>query len=292
MDEIVEKLKQLGFNSYEAKVYIALLKKYPATGYEISKLADIPQARAYDTLKALENAQIETTKKNKPVTYTPIKPKELTKQFKRKIDATIDFLDKKLPNVKEDYVEPVLNVTGTHRITEKIIELIKNAREEIFLQVWAQDYKTIEPYLLDAYNRGLEIRIVGCDSFMSPFSSIFYLSGTNILEYNKGKRYIFLTIDNKEGLFGKLGSNIKNEDLRMLWTKNEEIVFLMKSYIVNNMFLVDIEDNFPEQLRYFYGHGLKKLKDKIKTNTILQLKKISRPSGRNFFKKKKKTRER
>ncbi len=263
MDEIVEKLKQLGFNSYEAKVYLALLKKYPATGYEISKLADIPQARAYDTLKALENAQVVTSSKNKPVTYTPIKPKELTKQFKRKIDATIDFLDKKLPNVKEDYVEPVLNVTGTHRITEKIIELIKNAREEIFLQVWAQDYKTIEPYLLDAYNRGLEIKIVGCDSFMSPFSSIFYLSGTNILEYNKGKRYIFLTIDNKEGLFGKLGSNIKNEDLTMLWTKNEEIVFLMKSYIVNNMFLVDIEDNFPEQLRYFYGHGLKKLKDKI-----------------------------
>lgn len=263
MDEIVEKLKQLGFNSYEAKVYLALLKKYPATGYEISKLADIPQARAYDTLKALENAQVVTSSKNKPVTYTPIKPKELTKQFKRKIDATIDFLDKKLPNVKEDYIEPVLNVTGTHRITEKIIELIKNAREEIFLQVWAQDYKTIEPYLLDAYNRGLEIKIVGCDSFKSPFSSIFYLSGTNILEYNKGKRYIFLTIDNKEGLFGKLGSNIKNEDLRMLWTKNEEIVFLMKSYIVNNMFLVDIEDNFPEQLRYFYGHGLKKLKDKI-----------------------------
>ena len=125
------------------------------------------------------------------------------------------------------------------------------------------DYKIIEQYLLDAYHRGLEIKIVGCDSFISPFSQIFYLSGTNILEYNKGKRYLFLTIDNKEGLFGKLGSNLKNEDITMLWTKNEEIVFLMKSYIVNNMFLVDIEDNFPEQLRYFYGHGLKKLKDKI-----------------------------
>ena len=263
MDEIVEKLKQIGFNSYEAKVYLALLKKYPATGYEISKLADIPQARAYDTLKALENSQIVISSKTKPVTYTPIKPRELTKRYKRKIDSTIDFLDKKLANVKEDYIEPILNVTGSHRITEKIIELIKNAREEIFLQIWSQDYKTIEPYLMDAYNRGLEIKMVGCDNFLSPFSQTFFLSGTNILEYNKGKRYLFLTIDNKEGLFGKLGSNLKNEDITMLWTKNEEIVFLMKSYIVNNMFLVDIEDNFPEQLRYFYGHGLKKLKDKI-----------------------------
>ena len=29
-DEVVEKLKELGLNSYEAKVYLALLKKYPS----------------------------------------------------------------------------------------------------------------------------------------------------------------------------------------------------------------------------------------------------------------------
>lgn len=39
MADLVEKLKEIGFNTYEAKVYIALLKKYPATGYEVSKLA-------------------------------------------------------------------------------------------------------------------------------------------------------------------------------------------------------------------------------------------------------------
>lgn len=53
MEDVIEKLKDLGFNSYEAKVYVALLKKYPATGYEVSQIADIPQARAYDTLKSL-----------------------------------------------------------------------------------------------------------------------------------------------------------------------------------------------------------------------------------------------
>ena len=263
MDELVEKLKELGFNSYEARVYIALLKKYPATGYEISKLADIPQARAYDTLKALESVQIVISSKNKPITYTPIKPKELTKRFKRKIDSTIDFLDKKLPNVREDYIEPILTVSGNRKITEKVIELIQNAREEIYLEVWSQDFKVIEPYLMEAYDRGLEIKIVGCDNFSTPFGKMFHHTGTSLLEYNRGRRFIFLTIDNKEGLFGKISSNSKNEDNTMIWTKNEEIVFLMKSYIAHNMFLIDIEENFPEQLRYFYGHGLKKLKDKI-----------------------------
>ena len=43
MADMVEKLKEIGFNSYEAKVYIALLKKHPATGYEVAKHANIPR---------------------------------------------------------------------------------------------------------------------------------------------------------------------------------------------------------------------------------------------------------
>ena len=89
MNDIIESLKELGLNSYEAKVYLALLKKYPATGYEVAKLADIPQSRAYDTLKALENEKIVTTSGDKPQTFIPIKPKELTKRFRRKIESNI-----------------------------------------------------------------------------------------------------------------------------------------------------------------------------------------------------------
>lgn len=263
MEELVEKLKTLGFNAYEAKVYIALLKKYPATGYETSKLADIPQSRAYDTLKSLEKKQIVTASCTQPVTYTPVKPKELTKRYKRKMDSVIDFLDKKLPDVKDDYIEPVLIVNGNFRINEKIIELIKNAKQEIYLEVWSQDFKSIEPYLLEAYHRGCEIKIAGYDNFSCPFGIVFRHSSTNLFEYSKDRRFLFLAIDNKEGLFGKVPSPLRHETPSMIWTKNPEIVFLIKSYIAHNMFLVDIEENFPEQLRYFYGHGLKKLKDRI-----------------------------
>ena len=86
MADLVEKLKEIGFNSYEAKVYIALLKKYPATGYEVSKLANIPQARTYDTLKVLEQKNVVAATNTKPVSYTPIKPKQIqTKQLIIKI---------------------------------------------------------------------------------------------------------------------------------------------------------------------------------------------------------------
>ena len=72
MADLIDKLKEIGFNTYEAKVYVALLKKYPATGYEVSKLANIPQSRTYDTLKVLEEKNVVAATNTKPIGIVPI----------------------------------------------------------------------------------------------------------------------------------------------------------------------------------------------------------------------------
>lgn len=256
MNEIVESLKDIGLNSYEAKVYVALLKKYPATGYEVAKLADIPQSRAYDTLKALENAKIVTSSTTKPQTFTPIKPKELTKRFRRKIESNLDFLEKKLPDVKTDYNEPILPISDMSEIRGKLIEIIKGAKEDIYLEIWAYDFKFIEQYLFDAYSRGLDIKIVGYDNFDCKFGTVFKHKNGREIEHSLGGRMIFMIADGNEGIFG-------NIEKKVIWTKNLDVIFLLKEFIVHDMYLLDIEDNFPEQLKYFYGAGLKRLKEKI-----------------------------
>lgn len=80
MEDLIEKLKDIGLNGNEAKVYIALVKKFPLTGYEISKMANIQQARAYDALKSLEAKQIVLPSNTKPVS---------TRQFARKNWANV-----------------------------------------------------------------------------------------------------------------------------------------------------------------------------------------------------------
>ena len=263
MDEIISKLKEIGLNEYQSKVYVALLKKFPATGYEVSKLANIPQARAYDTLKALENLHIVTSSATNPIQYTPIKPKELTKRYKRKIESTIDFLEKKLPNIKEDaYTEPILTVYGRTKIIDKAIELIQSAKDTVYISLFAQDFKYLEQHLLDAYNRGLDVKIVKYDNFICNFGRSFVHLGIPLLEHYKIGKFVFLSVDSNEGLFG-ITESPKSDMPETIWTKNKEIVFLIKAFIVHDMYIIDIGENFPEQLRYFYGAGLKKLRDKI-----------------------------
>ena len=255
-------LKALGFNTYEAKVYIALLKKYPATGYEVSKFADIPQSRAYDTLKILTEKQIVTSSCDKPVLYSPIKPSELTKSIKRKLNSHIEYLEKYLPKVKKDYVEPVLSIHGEDKIQSKLNEIIKNARKELYLELWAQDFKRVEANLLGAYNRNVELKIVGYDRLQSSFGLVYEHPHTKKLEKYFNGRLIVVSADDKEGMFGKISSNTADA-ISCIWTKNSDIVFLIKELIVHDMFILDIRQNIPEELVYIYGSGLKRLYDKI-----------------------------
>lgn len=264
MADIVEKLKEIGFNTYEAKVYIALLKKYPATGYEVAKLANIPQSRTYDTLKILEEKNIVIATNTKPITYTPIRPKLLTQKVQKKINSTINYLDKHLPNVKEDYNEPIITVTGKQNIQGKIIEVIQSAKKEIYMEIWSQDYKIFEQELLNAYNRNVEIRIVGYDNFQSRFGTVFEHAFARDIELSLGGRMIIIAVDDNEGIIGKI-SSLKNDvaDTNIIWTKNQGIVFIIKEFIVHDMYLIDVEENLVEQMKYIYGKGFKRLKDKV-----------------------------
>lgn len=264
MADLVEKLKEIGFNSYEAKVYIALLKKYPATGYEVSKLANIPQARAYDTLKVLEQKNVVASTNTKPASYTPIKPKQILSSYQKKMNSTLNYLEKHLPEVKEDYNEPIVTISGKENIQNKIIEVIQNAKREIYLEIWSQDYKNFEQELLNAYNRNVEIRIVGYDNFSSRFGLVFEHAFAKDIEMSLGGRMIIIAADDSEGIVGKI-SSFKNEnpDINIIHTKNKGIVFIIKEFIVHDMYLIDVEENLVEQMKYIYGKGFKRLKDKV-----------------------------
>ena len=256
METIIEKLKNLGFNSYEAKVYIALLKKYPATGYEISQLANIPQSRAYDALKSLANEKIVTSSDEKPQKYTPVSPKELTQRYKRKIKSTIEYLEKKLPNVKEDYNEPLHTISGYENIIEKLKDIIKNAKKNIYLEIWEEDFKHVEKELRSAYDRDVDVKIVAVGTFTTNFGLLYNHPGANEIVHNSGSRLIYIIADVNECLFGKIEHNVA-------WTKNIDVAYLLLNFIVHDMYLLDVGQNFPEQLKYFYGAGMKKLKNKI-----------------------------
>lgn len=267
MDDIIERLKHIGLNTYEAKVYITLLKHHPATGYEVSKDSGVPQARAYDTLKALESQKMVVATGGKPVTYIPIPPDEILNRFERQYQGSIDYLRNALPNYAVESIEPVHNLRGINAVLEHAISMIKLATSTVFIEMWQADQAQLEQPLRDAAARGVSIHVVGYNEVSYDFCKVYPHALAEAIETTLGGRWLILAVDALEGMVCTWP--IDSDEPHALWTRNPALVLVIKELIVHDIFVLDMERRLPDAIREVYGVEPLKLRNKILGNEIL-----------------------
>ncbi|MBS3103087.1 hypothetical protein J4458_06625 [Candidatus Woesearchaeota archaeon] len=59
------KLRELGLNTYESKIWTALLSRGVSTAGELSDIANVPRSRSYDVLDAREGQKERAGKNQK-----------------------------------------------------------------------------------------------------------------------------------------------------------------------------------------------------------------------------------
>lgn len=83
--EFLNKLGALGLNSYEAKLWAALLSRGISTAGELSDIANVPRSRSYDVLESLEKKGFVIMKLGKPIKYIAVKPSDVLERVKQRI---------------------------------------------------------------------------------------------------------------------------------------------------------------------------------------------------------------
>jgi HTH-type transcriptional regulator, sugar sensing transcriptional regulator len=72
----LERLQRLGLTSYEARAYLALLRRDSSTAAETARLAGLPRQRVYDVLSSLVEKGLASTKPGKAVKYSATPPEQ------------------------------------------------------------------------------------------------------------------------------------------------------------------------------------------------------------------------
>jgi HTH-type transcriptional regulator, sugar sensing transcriptional regulator len=147
--EFLGKIRDLGINSYEAKLWTALLSRGMATAGELSDIANVPRSRSYDVLESLERKGFIVMKLGKPIRYIAVPPQEVIERVKSKIQEDAEHRGKMLDQIKESDVLSHLNtiyqsgsesvdpqemtgvVRGRVNLISHINSLFKNAKESI-----------------------------------------------------------------------------------------------------------------------------------------------------------------
>jgi sugar-specific transcriptional regulator TrmB len=180
--DFLSKLKDFGLNTYESKLWTALLSRGISTAGELSDIASVPRSRSYDVLESLEKKGFIVVKLGKPIKYVAVPPEEVLERVKKKVVIDSDYKTKLLNELKDSEVLDELtllhkqgvelidpndisgSVKGRDSIYNHLDYMIKNAEESITIVTSTEGlirkYDYFKLQLKKAHKRGVKIRIV------------------------------------------------------------------------------------------------------------------------------------
>jgi len=159
-DNVVEAMQALGFTSGEAKVYAALVRKQPSTGYELAASSGVPRSAIYNILRRLETSGLANAIQDKPARYVAIEPERLCDLLKGRFETTIDDLRDSLSSMVRQSGGALLWPLRDERgVLEHATSLIENAETTIVASVWSSHEALLQPVLEAARARGVDVSL-------------------------------------------------------------------------------------------------------------------------------------
>lgn len=180
--ELLKKIKDFGLNSYEAKIWTALLSRGVSSAGELSDISNVPRSRTYDVLESLEKKGFVMMKLGKPIKYMAIPPTEVIDVIKKKIredslkqESSMDELKKSdvLEQLTElhsngiEMIEPtelVGMIKNRDNIYDYLESIIKKAEKSVYIMTSAEGMirkiQHMEKTLKKVADKGVDIKIL------------------------------------------------------------------------------------------------------------------------------------
>jgi HTH-type transcriptional regulator, sugar sensing transcriptional regulator len=234
-------LEQLGFSTYEARVYLGLLQQSPTTGYQLSKLSGVPRSRVYETLERLTAKGYAVALQTEPVEYSPLAVRELLVHLQEHFDGTLSTLETELRKVSTaPATESIWNLRGREDILRRAQTMISHAQESIYLVGRGETLQELQLELEAATRRGIRIVVISC--------------GENTLEVEKHYRHAFeaelvqqcdmslnVVADGMEVL---VGQTEPPETCQAAWSHSAALILVTEEYIRHEVYIHKIIEQF------------------------------------------------
>ncbi len=231
MDAMIS-LTQIGFTEYEAKVYLALLRENPATGYQISKTSGVPRSMVYDALGRLHTrgAVLESVE-DRATLYRPVAPELLLERHEDDHQLLLSNLREGLNalySATDD--ERIWTITGQRLALTYAAQMIREAQSEVFLVLMDEDVDMLSPEIKLACERGLAVSTL--------------LLGERHLEYGNTAHHpplesklqgisdsLLVVADSKETLIAS-----KRREMMATITRNANLVLIARQFVWMELF--------------------------------------------------------
>ncbi|MBD3313518.1 hypothetical protein GF345_03680 [Candidatus Woesearchaeota archaeon] len=180
--QFLGKLKDFGLNTYESKLWTALLSRGVSTAGELSDIANVPRSRSYDVLESLEKKGFIIMKIGKPIKYIAVPPEEVLERVKKNIQENAEAQTTMLNSLKDSDVLKELNMLhsqgvdlvepsdlsgalkGRSSLYNHLESMIKNADSSVIIATTEQGFirkaESLRQAIKKANEKGVKVRIL------------------------------------------------------------------------------------------------------------------------------------
>jgi sugar-specific transcriptional regulator TrmB len=260
----INQLRELGFTDYEARTYLALLERSPATAYEVSKTSGLPRANVYTALESLTKKMAVQPVSENPSRFAPIKPKILFERIATDVSRKCQGVAKLLATRPvSDSTEYVWSLSGEESIRKKIDETICSAKHHVWIKASTYQLDAHLSALKRATKRGVDILLIlfGDDPSTSRFRfarnvKVYRHEGSG-MEVGLSSTLITLTTDFEDAIivntaYGGSGAH----------TRSRPVVDLADSLIRHEVYLAEIFEHLGGAIEERLGPSLLSLRSK------------------------------
>lgn len=180
--DFLSKLKDFGLNSYESKLWVALLSRGVSTAGELSDISNVPRSRTYDVLESLEKKGFIIVKVGKPIKYLAVPPADVIERVKKKVSEEAEMRSQLLSQLRDSDVLTELNSLHTEGIKlidptdrsgafrgrdkgyEHLVSMIKNAKKSVTFMTSKdgveRKHHLLANHLNKAIKNGVKVRFI------------------------------------------------------------------------------------------------------------------------------------
>ncbi|MBN1314198.1 MAG: TrmB family transcriptional regulator [Anaerolineales bacterium] len=259
----IENLIKIGFSEYEAKAYIALLRKSPVTGYELSKLSGVPRSMIYEVAGKLTNrGAAMTLGASGAIKYAAVPAeKYIDKLSREQQELELSLRDQLGSLSSAPDLEYVWNIDGYDNIMSKAIEMINQAQKRIYLALVPDTFPALKNPLKDAVQRNTQVAIYTTGELDFPGCRVIVAEvAETTLDQARGLGLI-LVIDGKEVLIAEW---LADTHARASWATSPLLVFIAEHHLRTDLYLPRILsllgdqalDIIQEEDRELFAHAL------------------------------------
>lgn len=251
-------LEKLGFSSYEARVYIGLLRDNPITGYQLSKLSGVPRSRIYETLERLTTNGYATALLSEPAEYVPLAPDDLLSHLGQEFDNTLASLKASVEDIPSAVQsDSIWTLRSRETILAKMREMISKAQQTVYLVGWTQAVEQVKDVLETVTVRGVRTIAITCGQEFELSVTMHYRHAFEQDICRVDDNSINLVIDGSEVL---VGETLPADTCQAGWSRNAGLILATEEYIRHEVYLHKIINRLGQTqeaaLREAFAEGL------------------------------------